>query len=89
MKITGKHWALGLAGAALFASGIAYAQTSLDRYNEVSDLLTKAQAVLNAVQPANSSEQRQHDKAVTALANAQSDIACARLRSENKKAVCQ
>lgn len=88
MTISKQHWVLAAVGAVLFVSGAALGQT-IDRYAEAQATLTKAQALLNAVEIKTKPEQRQRDKALASLAKAQAQISCAQLRAENPKAVCQ
>ena len=78
----------GLSGGILLAAGIAYAQTSFDRYSEAEATLDKATALLNAIAPASNPERKQHDKALADLENARDHIACARLRIADPRASC-
>jgi hypothetical protein len=83
-----KYWVLAAALGAMFVSGVAVGQT-IDRYAEATATITKAQALLNAITITNNAEKKQHDKAAASLSHAQQYIACAQLKVENPKAVCQ
>ena len=78
----------GLSGGILLAAGVAYAQTSFDRYSEAEATIDKATALLNAIAPASPQERKQHDKALNDLANALEHIACAKLRIADPRASC-
>jgi len=87
MNFSKQRWVFAAVGVALFVSGVALGQ-SIDRYPEARDVITKGQALLNAVEIQNRSEQRQRDKALASLAKAQQQIACAELRKDNPRAAC-
>ena len=89
MKI-GKNLLLGLVGAGLFASGVAYADASTAfRYPEAEATLVKAQALLNAITDGNSAENRQKNNAKAEIAKAIKAVECANARVNNPKAACQ
>ena len=88
MSTTLRRIVFGLSGGILLAKGIAYAQTSFDRYSEAEATLDKATALLNAIAPASNPERKQHDKALADLENARDHIACAKLRTADPRASC-
>ena len=88
MKV-GKNLLLGLVGAGLFASGVAYSDASTAyRYAEANATLVKAQALLNAILDGNAAENRQRNSAKASIAKAIKAIDCANARVNDPKAAC-
>ena len=88
MKTSLRRFILGLSGALLLASGVAFAQTAIDRYQEAGANLDKAVALLNAVTPSNAAEKKQHDRALAELLKARDHIECADVRAHTPTAAC-
>jgi hypothetical protein len=88
MKTNARHLLLAFSGGVLITAGVAYAQTSVDRYFGAEDNIDKATAFLNAIVPASAHEKKQHDKALADLANARDHVECARLRVADPGASC-
>ncbi len=88
MKTSLRHLILGFSGALLLASGVAFAQTAFDRYQEAGDTLEKAIALLNAITPSTAAEKKQHDKALAELLKARDHIDCAAVRLNTPNAAC-
>ena len=88
MKTSLRHVVLGFSGALLLASGVAFAQTAFDRYQEADATLDKAVALLNAITPSNAAERKQHDKALAELLKARDHIDCAAVRLHTPNAAC-
>ena len=88
MKTSLRHFIFGFSGALLLVSGVAWAQTAFDRYQEANASLDKAVALLNAITPSNAAEKKQHDKALAELLKARDHIDCASVRLNTPNAAC-
>ena len=88
MHIKSRHVVLGLSSAMLLVSGVAYADIMMDRYFLTEENLVKATALLNAIEPANSAERKQRDKALKSLAAAHEAVNCAEARRIDPGAAC-
>ena len=89
MKIDMKGVKLAAGAVLMFVSGVAYADITEDRYYEAGANITKATALLNATFPNSPRETRQRDRAITALAEAQSRIDCALIKRVDPSQSCQ